>query len=146
MTKEDKELLLKDLSARLAYGVKGLALGGKDDRISAFVPGEYPWVRTATGLVCHLDNGQFKPYLRPMSSMTDEEANQYYKIRTGEDRKKPIGELDAELFDFYHKNHIDYRGLIKKGLALEAPDGMYSVKLSDEQCETALKMLDEPLD
>jgi hypothetical protein len=66
-----------------------------------------------------------KPYLRPMSSMTKDEVEQYYKIRTGEDRYKSLGELDAELFDFYHKNHIDYRGLIPMGLALEAPEGMY---------------------
>lgn len=73
MIKEEKQLLLKDLCVRLPYGVKGLALGGRIDTISVFVSGEYPWVKTTTGLVCHLDTGQFKPYLRPMSSMTEEE-------------------------------------------------------------------------
>ena len=81
MTQEEKQLLLKDLCARLPYGVKGLALGGKVDTINALVPTEYPWIKTATGLICHLSNGQFKPYLRPMSSMTEEEKEQLAIIR-----------------------------------------------------------------
>ena len=123
MTQEEKQLLLKDLCARLPYSVWGLHRGEDlplyviDNSGAYMVLGYNAWF--------NLDTVDFKPYLRPMSSMTDDEANQYYKIRTGEDRKKPIGKLDAELFDFYHKNHIDYRGLIPMGLALEAPEGMY---------------------
>lgn len=133
MTQEEKQLLLKDLCARLPYGVKGLALGDRDDTISILVPGEYPWVKTTTDLVCHLGTGQFKPYLRPMLSMTEEEKEEirqqfcyeweesvtelmYYSIE--------IGDADC-LIDWFLEHHFDFRGLISKGLALEASEGMY---------------------
>lgn len=126
MTQKDKELLLKDLCARLPHGVK--------------VHTEPYGVVTLEPY--HLD--QFEglhpiPYLRTMSSMTDEE-----KRELAEEQKK-----DEELFlyiihksqegddsllgtaiphyaeDWANKNHFDYRGLIPMGLALEAPEDMY---------------------
>jgi len=145
MTQEEQQLLLKDLCARLSYGVKvqyyfdeGCGTWRKE---IATLKGFNPKRTSTDGIEFILEkttpkgsyrtsyeSWSIKPYLRPMSSMTEDEVNQYYKIRTGEDRKKPLGELDAELFDFYHKNHIDYRGLIPMGLALEAPEGMYDEK------------------
>ena len=141
MTQEDKQLLLKDLCTRLPYGVKGLALGGRDDTISVLVPVEYPWVKTDTGLVCHLGTGQFKPYLRPMSSMTEEEFVEYHHIKynkvTYRDNWKRIDvgkyhnvgiiPID-EYLDWLNAHHFDYRGLIEKDLALEAPEDMYNTK------------------
>lgn len=116
MTQEEKQLLLRDLCARLPYGVKGLALGVEHDTISVLVPGEYPWVKTTSGLVCHLGTGQFKPYLRPMSTMTEEEEREYTNtfITIWND------------VDWLNAHHFDYRGLIEKGLALEAPENMYN--------------------
>lgn len=75
-----------------------------------------------------------KPYLRPMSSMTEEEKvqlSQYACI--GEDMNGEfIDEVQrkdcAAYIDWLNKNHFDYRGLIEKGLALEAPEGMYNLK------------------
>lgn len=123
MTRNERQLILKDLCARFPYGVI-CKLSAKDTDVSITE-------KLEIGGLEHFISGAMdvKPYLRPMSSMTEDEVNQYYKIRTGEDRNKPLGELDAELFDFYHKNHIDYRGLIPMGLALEAPEGMYKTKI-----------------
>ena len=132
MTQEEKKLLLKDICARIPYGLFCQTEDGKGKLISVecstgedlvYVDFGYPEAKEYD-----LNEGDsIKPYLRPMPSVTEDEVKQYYKIRTGEDRYKSLGELDAELFDFYHKNHIDYRGLIPMGLALEAPEGMYNV-------------------
>ncbi|MBO7693546.1 MAG: hypothetical protein J6T10_13020 [Methanobrevibacter sp.] len=122
MAQEDKNILLKDLCARLPYGFTIHRYS--DNRDITFEPNK---LDEFAHFLEYSEGEEFKPYLRPMSSMTKDEVKQYYKIRTGEDRNKPLGELDAELFDFYHKNHIDYRGLVPMGLALEAPEGMYEV-------------------
>lgn len=52
MTQKEKQLLLKDLCARLPYGVKEQALCGKDDTIGV-LDTEYHWVKADTGLICH---------------------------------------------------------------------------------------------
>lgn len=124
MTQEEKKLLLKDTCARSSYGTIYNDIHG--DSIVTYIDLEEGVVYLPDFDECRSIE-DVKPYLRPMSSMTEDEVKQYYKIRTGEDRYKSLGELDAELFDFYHKNHIDYRGLIPMGLALEAPKGMYKV-------------------
>ena len=144
MTQKDKELLLVDLFARLTYGVKGLALGSKEDTISSLRLGEYPCVKTTSGLSCHLGTGQFKPYLRPMSSMTEEEKDEMFDICTLSDcsvntdwefvgveimsshpRYGDYYSTDYSVIDWLNKNMFDYRGLIPMGLALEAPEDMY---------------------
>lgn len=119
MTQYDKKLLLKDLSARLPYDVK-VHIIDDDDCI----------------MVCKLDNEtinfvgswDIKPYLRPMFSMTEEEkktVKSYIALF-----QKGVGFYDEGatfLTDFYNEHHLDYRGLIEKGLALEAPEGMYKI-------------------
>lgn len=122
MTQEEKELLLKDISGRIPYQPMCEFTDTEDDFCKTTVKLGYSLRDFVSGKII------IKPYLRPMLSMTKDEVNQYYKIRTGEDRSKTLGELDAELFNFYHKNHIDYRGLIPMGLALEAPEEMYVIK------------------
>lgn len=114
MTPEEKELLLKDLSSRLPYGVKVKFAGysGRED---------------CTLNVQHLSSTysieylRMKPYLRPISSMTEEEKEQIRDFWIDADVKTHA----TQLIDFYNKYHFDYRGLIEKGLALEAPSGMY---------------------
>lgn len=123
MTQEEKQLLLKDLCARLPYGFTIHRYS--DNRDIIFEPNE---LDEFAHFLEYSEREEFKPYLRPLSSMTEDEVNQYYKIRTGEDRNKPLGELDAELFDFYNSRHLDYNELIKKELALEAPAGMYKIE------------------
>ena len=130
MTQEDKQIVLVDLYARLPYGVKGLALGSKEDTISSLRLGEYPCVKTTSGLSCHLGTGQFKPYLRSMSSMTDEEKKEYYTFQykftlQAHEYQELNKETFSEYLDWLNKKMFDYRGLIPKGLALEAPEGMY---------------------
>lgn len=124
LTNEEYEILTKDLSARAFYGCyvhfpKSEKFGKLENSIQKLD------ISNLRRICINLQMVVIKPYLRPMSSMTKDEVNQYCKIRTGEDRSKSLGELDAELFDFYHKNHIDYRGLIEMDLAIEAPKEMY---------------------
>lgn len=72
----------------------------------------------------------FKPYLRPMSSMTEEER---IEMREFCDSKPKLiydigvaGQIHSpNVIDFLNSHHFDYRGLIEKGLALEAPEGIY---------------------
>lgn len=120
MTQKDKELLLKDLCGRLPYN---------------------PLVHIGDINVCDYDNflcedylAKFrinfitlKPYLRPLSSITEDEEKEFNKIfelelKALEDTT--VGhsiELAASstfMIDFYNKHHFDYRGLIEKGLAI----------------------------
>ena len=66
-----------------------------------------------------------KPYLRPMSSMTDDEKKEY--VNFFEDIDGYVYSIDATIeIDWLNAHHFDYRGLIEKGLALPAPEGMYN--------------------
>jgi hypothetical protein len=60
-----------------------------------------------------------------MSSMTDEEENKYNSLNAYEKGTFPHTE---EAFDWLLANHFDFHNLIEKGLALEAPEGMYEEK------------------
>lgn len=112
MTNEEKQLLLKDLCARLPYDVKV-----KSSRRQIVVTLSLD-IMTDFHLGCTV-----KPYLRQMSSMTEEEEKEYENCFQGDDTTAA-----TLLVDFYNKRHFDYRGLIKMGLALEAPDGMYKTE------------------
>lgn len=72
-----------------------------------------------------------KLYLRPMSSMTEEEYKELKSISSyyGFAQYKYIGDWcpNYEMVDWLNAHHFDYRGLIPKGLALEAPEGMYKI-------------------
>ena len=127
MTQKDKELLLKDLCARLPYGVKGLHRGqvhelftidGREVNSACIqVDGYDAWFSVDT----------FKPYLRPMSSMTKEEEDEYMIARQKDIAEAYIHATPQNAIDWLNAHHFDYRGLIEKGLALEAPEGMYKV-------------------
>ena len=65
-----------------------------------------------------------KPYLRPISSMNDEERLVYLNL-THDYTNKTYKEPTTEIIDWLNEHHFDYRGLIEKGLALEAPEDMY---------------------
>lgn len=119
MTQEQKQLLLKDLCGRLPYGVKfgiGLAKLGKYDLVE--INTKKGKVLFGHGLYTDLEN--CRPYLRPLSSMTDEEKNELLQL---------MGRgTDIERVDFYISHHFDYRCLIPMGLALPATEGMYNIK------------------
>ena len=122
MTQENKELLLKDLCARLPYGVK-IKLGDNPNifdleyRIKfAVMYGD------SDKLEDILDVTNIKPYLFPLSSMTDEQKKEYAHILVMSSNlacSQLIGETTQ---DWFNKNHFDYRGLIPMGLAEDATD------------------------
>jgi hypothetical protein len=134
MRQEHKELLLKDLCARSLYGMKCCVFNDTYIKtLSGVLPGnvynelyfkELYW-KDCNGFV---DVRYCKPYLFPLSSMS-EEQKQYLKNRfcydwDGEPYELwkyqiEIGDVD-ELIDWFNKNHFDYRNLIEKGLALDA--------------------------
>ena len=129
MKQEDKQLLLADLCARLPYGVK-IKLGDYDYQVCGYnSEKEMPvkiWYYYDSNLTLksYIDVylTDYCPYLRPMSSMTEEEKEQMRDLWIDADTKTHT----TRLIDFYNKHHFDYRGLIEKGLALEAPEGMYN--------------------
>ena len=111
MTQEDKELLLKDLCARLPYGVKVESVFINPDTKEHKSCGIE--VFNATSLLMIRDGlGEFKPYLFPLLSMTEEE-----RIAIG--NEFAYGQPHKAM-DILHQRHIDYRGLIPKGLAIDA--------------------------
>ena len=140
MTPEEKTLLLKDLCARLPYGVK----------VNDDIQGDFTLIGLTTERIlttcevegCHNDFPieNIKPYLFPLSSMSDEmveelNANVFFKYRdtfanvshlisNGKITEEIYTYIDIEsisyLIELFHKHHIDYNGLIEKGLALDA--------------------------
>ena len=142
MTQEYKELLLKDLCARLPYGVKFMynkniyTIKGLD----LIVTDEGDWEYAVTAKdTAPIEIDFIKPYLFPLSSMTEEQAKEIQKITGNPDyaciiRKTdglelwldstdtdPTIWLDAifEVQDYLNKNHFDYRNLINKNLAID---------------------------
>lgn len=151
MTQEDKQLLLKDLSARLSCGVyiENAFYGsfGKVIKVKEQLNPEH-----LTILYNDIYNDEnwhsnsFKPYLRPMDSMTDEEREEFRTLIFPEASctYEDCLEWDAQIIgggylqisvedfsnvtDWLNAHHFDYRGLIGKGLAIEASEGMYKTK------------------
>lgn len=145
MTQEEKNLLTKDLCARLPYymwaeyeGKEWLVTGYGHGRVSLL-----PSLFSSVGGPCPLVE-EVRPYLRPMSSMTEEEEREFNRILPcgmsfsftthGELIIYTDSEYDGdhyfscfvEIQDYLNAHHFDYRGLIGKGLALVAPEGMYT--------------------
>lgn len=121
MTKEEKSLIFKDLCCRLPYHINMWHMTN--------IWADYKFVRKNVSIeqltndnITKIDDN-FKPYLRPMSSMTDEEKNIYEY-----NRNSNVEVVKTALFDWLNKKMFDYRGLIEKGLAIEAPENMYNTK------------------
>lgn len=149
MKKEDKELLLKDLCGRLPYGV----VCQMEDKLIINDSPFYDYILSERHIDLFRNHKDFyiKPYLRSMSSMTEEEKKKYeglfenvHWVTSG---LEDIGILSIDFMECYdndggirniydviptkaidwlNAHHFDYRGLIPKGLALPAPDGMYN--------------------
>ena len=114
MTQEDKDLLLKDLCARLPYGVK--VHGNFPVAFNDGIIDDIKDIELDTSVIDWLIHGDtdIKPYLRTMSSMTEEEWELYNNEATPEGVLVP---LSTEI-DWLNAHHFDYRGLIEKGLAI----------------------------
>ena len=119
MTKEEKQLLLQDLCSRLPYGVK-VTWDGKHPLTVT------PHIYCAIASEDKIDNLP-KLLLRPMSSMTEEEHTYWDYVYSDSGFGITEG-LISECVDWLNAHHFDYRGLIKKGLALEASKDMYLIK------------------
>lgn len=120
MTQEDKQLLLKDLCARLPYGVTYY-----HDTKNVVTPKQILGLTEINNILLGIGDN-IKPYLRPMSSMTNEEKSEFSEYVFESNEIGDITTLDAG--DWLDANHFDYRGLIEKGLALEAPENMYKTE------------------
>lgn len=127
MTNEEKQLLIKDICARLPYGVF-VKEGDVNDRV-IYTYDYHPHIETC------------KPYLRPMSSMTEEEYLEFRKIsglrKDEEYFSNHLPEWGNSIItervmvrtiDWLNAHQFDYRGLIPMGLALPAPEEMYKTE------------------
>ena len=138
MTQEDKELVFKDICARLPYGVHILV---HDTFEYSIVPFQNAYLKACDTselidsislnlrynskdklfnriIKEHKDYLEIKPCLFPLSSMTDEQKNEYQYI-TERWMYDPAYSI-SDSTDWLNKNHFDYRGLIEKGLAIDA--------------------------
>lgn len=111
MKQEDEELLMKDLCARLPYGVKCEVYNciGVLDEVTTLY-GVVVTCSNGPAMTCRIN--KCKPYLFPLSSMTEEE-----RIAIGNEF---VYGQPHKATDILHKRHIDYRGLIPKGFAIDA--------------------------
>ena len=130
MTQEEKQLLFKDLCGRLPYSVV-VRCTDSDTDYNCYL---------TTGILHEIQNGyeyyDYKPYLRPMSSMTEEEKMEVQKLVVCYD-----GAFHNDIYDmgismeeaftaisWLLERHFDINYLIEKGLALEAPKNMYKTE------------------
>jgi hypothetical protein len=150
MTEKEKDLLLKDLCARSSYGVKIVlnknVYTAKGIDLTVTDEGNWEYVVTAKG-IAPVEIGFVKPYLRPMSSMSEDEKKSLEELCTmynGGDNTDyesfcieilqthpRYGDAFRQNFtalDWLNSHHFDYRGLIQMGLALETPEGMYKIQ------------------
>jgi hypothetical protein len=126
MTQEEKQLLFQDLCTRLPYGVMVLEDinkefdGGCISKLATIteIKGEKMFLTKNSLTPVTIE--EIRPYLRPMSSMTEEEKYQARYMNEWEC-------TEWEMCDYLNSRYLDYRGLIEKGLAIEAPKKMYNI-------------------
>lgn len=133
MTQEDKNLLLKDLCARLPYGVKMLYSEECPEWFSKIYGKETSRVIFTLSpdilvyIITELD--RVKPYLRLITSMTEDEAKEFALLQTNfyiDGFLYPTAAIN--MMNWLNAHHFDCYGLIEKGLALEAPEGTYKTE------------------
>jgi hypothetical protein len=132
MKNENKDILLKELCARLPYGVVCHTSVGDYkllgiDIYKNEVHLDSPVYDEGNGYF-DLEYEEVKPYLRQMSSMTQDEIEKYRQLCETDDGDftgEPLYFNTCESFDYLNSIHVDYRNFIERGLALEAPKNMY---------------------
>ena len=124
MAQEDKELLIKDLCARLdtnlvcsIYRTDDEGVGYRDEILHGYCKGDI-WYEFYFREDCSIgiDNvSKIKPYLFPLSSMTEEQCKEYWEL----EHSGNMEHLSVPALDWLNKNHFDYRNLINKNLAID---------------------------
>lgn len=125
MEEKDKQLLLKDLCARIPYDVV-VNDGNEIDTLKAYMLDDLMFI----------DEAIIKPYLRPLSSMTKEEKRELLKFgAVNYDSNEEVTDVccigfdrHADVQDWLLEHNLDFRGLIEKSLAIVAPEDMYKKK------------------
>jgi hypothetical protein len=119
--KKNKEVMLSELCCRLPYEVKCDIGDNKPYTLNSievdYVGGHLVrFKEMKNGLIMEVYLSEVKPYLFPMSSMTEEQSKEFYETFHGS------GNYDwtIETFDWLNKNHFDFRNLIPKGIAIDA--------------------------
>jgi len=136
MTKEEKELLFRDICGRIPYGTKAKydANGVSEDVVISLA--------TVKILQAIPTDREFpitiKPYLRPMSSMTHAEREEWFNVKfeatmallrnCEEGSNIPNASPDIVSLNWLYERHFDCNNLIEQGLALEASEGMYKLE------------------
>ena len=119
MTQENKELLFKDLCARLPYNVicqVEFKENGKYNSKVMLLSGIFTDEAYFTTKGGSIYSNEYKPYLFPISRMTEEEKLMYEGLMIGTDNVPYM----LDVIDWLNSHHFDYRGLIEKGLAIDA--------------------------
>lgn len=114
MTQEEKQLLMQDLCARLPYEPKARKDGMETS------------INLTTLDSFYYGHEIILPYLRRMSSMTEDERVEYLMCCDA-DSQDVLNHPHYRGTDWLNAHHFDYRNLIEKGLAFEAPEGMYDI-------------------
>ena len=117
MTQEHKELLFKDLCARLPYGIKFLRESWNyewDQELSVIEVLEDIDKDGYINRTKVYNVEDIKPYLFPLSSMTEEQEKEWLYTLSSDYH------ITYDTVDWLNKNHFDYRGLIPMGLAIDA--------------------------
>ena len=128
MTQEDRQILLKDLCARLPYGVKCCIYNFGEDIVR--IKEDVLWSVQGDNILTlksYVEKGeaymyhQIRPYLFPLSSMT-EKQKMFLKQQNWCIAISTSGTVETSIegIDWLNKNHFEYRGLIEKGIAIDA--------------------------
>ena len=125
MTQEDKDLLFTDLCARLPYEVKVQVFNCSIESVETLYQIDLDgYIST---LECNELKYSYKPYLFPLSSMTEEQRKELQELYFDYIPDEIFNDTEfvyhydcMHLINWLNKNHFDYRGLIEKGLALDA--------------------------
>lgn len=138
MTEQDRLLLIQDLCSRLPYNVV-IRCTDSDTDYKCFLTKDI-----LDELIKNYMYYDYKPYLRPLSSMTEDEekvisdadgefletlVKKIQHIKDDNERiqllQKAYAQRVFKTMQLYNRSYLDYNGLIERGLALEAPEGMY---------------------
>lgn len=126
MKEQEKQLLLKDLCARLPYHVRVKVWLEDGDTEEGPLDLQHNYGDVLLDAFYYKKIKKIKPYLRPLSSMTEEEWEDFYHNRIPFDGHG-LGSEAADI-DWLNEHHFDFRGFIPMGIALKAPEGMYETK------------------